>query len=309
MLTTLATRLALAITGSLLATGVLAGPALANSELDQSATFKGDGSNINVQGNQTVAQIFTPGISGELSAVNLGVKKEYDVTELRVEITEATGGVPSGSALATEILTGSALNVVTTGQQVFTVNFSDPASVSEGSAYAIVVSSPDERTSPTTGGYFKWYYSVAYPDGNAALNVGAWSVDSGDLTFATYVTVPSPSSTGSANQPARTITLALTLPAGVQCSSSSLTTSGPWIQLPSAGDCSVSGRASDTNPLLLGWATQKDFPVEIAQRQVDNGWGAYETFTGERQLTGVFIPAGGYTAVTGDTNLYPIWSE
>lgn len=51
------------------------------------------------------------------------------------------------------------------------------------------------------------------------------------------------------------------------------------------------------------------FPSATAQRQVANGWGAYETFNDNGQLTGVFIPAGGYTAVTGDTNLYPIWSE
>jgi hypothetical protein len=30
---------------------------------------------------------------------------------------------------------------------------------------------------------------------------------------------------------------------------------------------------------ILGWATYEEFPVDIAQRQIDNGWGAYEIAT------------------------------
>jgi hypothetical protein len=59
---------------------------------------------------------------------------------------------------------------------------------------------------------------------------------------------------------------------------------------------------------LLGWATSPNFPVEIAKRQVDNGWGAYETFNADGQLTGVFIPAGGATFLSTSGNLFPIWS-
>ena len=76
--------------------------------------------------------------------------------------------------------------------------------------------------------------------------------------------------------------------------------------LPGAEVCTTS---SPNSPTLLGWGTDPNFPVDIAQRQVDNAWGAYETYGDDGQLTGVFIPAGGYTAVTNDTNLYPIWSE
>ena len=59
---------------------------------------------------------------------------------------------------------------------------------------------------------------------------------------------------------------------------------------------------------MLGWATSPNFPVEIAKRQVDNGWGAYETFNADGQLTGVFIPAGGATFLSTSGNLFPIWS-
>jgi len=85
---------------------------------------------------------------------------------------------------------------------------------------------------------------------------------------------------------------------------------GSWIELPSASDCTIATRATGSQPTLLGWATNADFPIDIAQRQVDNGWGAYETFTNDDgQLTGVFIPAGGYTLVSNDTNLYPVFSS
>jgi len=60
---------------------------------------------------------------------------------------------------------------------------------------------------------------------------------------------------------------------------------------------------------LLGWATFEGFPQDIADRQVANGWGAYETFDEDGNLTGVFIPAGGSTFISGATRLYPIWSN
>lgn len=106
----------------------------------------------------------------------------------------------------------------------------------------------------------------------------------------------------------RMMSVDFTLESGVQCDFTSVEASpGSWLQLPSARDCAMTTGAGDTQPTLLGWATNPDFPVDIAQRQVDNGWGAYETFDNDG-LTGVFIPAGGYTAVTNDTNLYPIWT-
>lgn len=107
---------------------------------------------------------------------------------------------------------------------------------------------------------------------------------------------------------ARAVNLDFSLPEGVACNFNSVEASlGSWVELPSASDCTITPRDGGEDPSLLGWATQEAFPVDIAQRQVDNGWGAYETFSDDGQLTGVFIPAGGYTTVTNDTNLYPIW--
>ena len=130
----------------------------------------------------------------------------------------------------------------------------------------------------------------------------------GSVTVIFYIrnTPTNPStSTGTASA----VTLAFDLPDGVRCDFGSVEASiGSWIELPAASDCSVTPRAGDTSEdsTLLGWATSADFPVEIAQRQVDNGWGAYETYNDDGQLTGVFIPAGGFTQISGPTNLFPI---
>jgi len=48
--------------------------------------------------------------------------------------------------------------------------------------------------------------------------------------------------------------------------------------------------------------------MDIAKRQVENGWGAYETFDDTGRITSVFIPAGGVTFLNAQGNLYPIWS-
>lgn len=95
---------------------------------------------------------------------------------------------------------------------------------------------------------------------------------------------------------------------GASCKSGSAATGfvGTWLTLPSADDCTSTTR-SDAK--LLGWSTSKDFPVEIAQRQVSNGWGAYEMTNESGRVTAVFIPAGKATFVSGSNSLYPIWAS
>ena len=84
-------------------------------------------------------------------------------------------------------------------------------------------------------------------------------------------------------------------------------TRGSWINLPESSTCFAS--IDGSSPTLLGWATSEDFPIEIARRQVDNGWGAYETFHDDGTLSGVFIPAGGATLLSATGRLYAIWSS
>lgn len=108
--------------------------------------------------------------------------------------------------------------------------------------------------------------------------------------------------------PAPTFEIALNPADGTTCSNSNASgTSGTWLTLPGASDCTPpAARAGAT---LLGWSTTPNFPVAIAQRQVTNGWGTYETFNEAGEITSVFIPAGQATFVSGATTLYPIWNK
>ena len=102
----------------------------------------------------------------------------------------------------------------------------------------------------------------------------------------------------------------LTFSAGTEarCSTSQwIARMGAWIRLPAADDCTAP--VGNPTATLLGWATSSAFPVDIARRQVDNDWGAYETFDEDGRLTGVFIPAGGATLVTGSLTLHAIWGH
>ena len=87
----------------------------------------------------------------------------------------------------------------------------------------------------------------------------------------------------------------------------STATLGSWKQLPESTE--ITGVDENAGKTFLGAATTPDFPVDIAQRQVDNGWGAYQTFNEDGDLTAVFIPAGGWMHITNSTRLYAIWSE
>ena len=60
---------------------------------------------------------------------------------------------------------------------------------------------------------------------------------------------------------------------------------------------------------FLGVATREDFPVAIAQRQVDNAWGAYEIHDADGRLESVCIPAGKSLPLTAAPRLHGIWSQ
>ena len=88
-----------------------------------------------------------------------------------------------------------------------------------------------------------------------------------------------------------TFELALNPTDGTSCNTSAeTTTGGSWVTLAAADNCTPP--ATQPNALLLGWSTTPDLPVAIAQRQVDNGWGAYEIFND-----------------SGQGNLYAIWKQ
>lgn len=98
--------------------------------------------------------------------------------------------------------------------------------------------------------------------------------------------------------------LSLTTASDITCTAPSANgIQGTWVQLPSASSCTAP--ADRPGGTLLGWATSSDFPIDMARDQVSRGWGAIDgTFNGMRMI---FIPAGGYTMVSGDNRLHAIW--
>jgi len=157
------------------------------------------------------------------------------------------------------------------------------------------------------------FYSSNGGAGGSGQNVSGtdgWVV----ITWVIPAPPPDPELPGAdADTPREPVILQLTMPAGAQCSSLQVDSSGPWVRLPAADDCSIESTARvgslDDESELLGWATTPDFSVDLAQRQVENGWGAYETFDSSGDLSAVFIPAGGWAQASSDTSLFPIWEQ
>ena len=152
-----------------------------------------------------------------------------------------------------------------------------------------------------------YYSSAGGAGGDPLLGEDGWVV----ITWVIPPALPADESDEVAD--AEPIEITLAMPEGLACSAPQAQASGGWVRLPAGDDCTggSSARSSDAGdePGLLGWATTSDFPVSIAQRQVDEGWGAYELTDDSGSLEAVFIPGGGWTRISGDTNLFPIWAQ
>ncbi len=106
------------------------------------------------------------------------------------------------------------------------------------------------------------------------------------------------------------VPLSLAMPTGVTCTPTAPMLRGAWVRLPSADECSKSPAARVSgDSQLLGWSTSADFPVDLAAEHAATSDNALELKNDDGQLTAVFIPAGGWTHVTGANTLFPIWSD
>jgi hypothetical protein len=143
------------------------------------------------------------------------------------------------------------------------------------------------------------------------VTIAADSVYDSAQSSVTITVSSSGGGAGSASEiaaPAPPVNIELTPTDGTTCTNSAQSgTAGGWLNLPSANDCTPP--AAKAGATLLGWATTPDFPVAIAQRQVNNGWGAYESYNDAGQITAVFIPAGQAIFLSGANTLYAIWNQ
>lgn len=92
---------------------------------------------------------------------------------------------------------------------------------------------------------------------------------------------------------------------GGVCHGSDSARLGSWANLPEGSACSPP--VTIPNARLLGWATIPNFPVEVALRQVNNNWGAYEIFGEDGQVIAIYFREGGAVKVSAPVNFYPIW--
>ena len=127
-----------------------------------------------------------------------------------------------------------------------------------------------------------------------------------DYSSASYLAAATSSGGGSAAPQVVSVDLDLEA-AELPASWSPSATLGSWYQLPASAD--VVGVGENAGKNFLGVATSEDFPVAIAQRQVDNGWGVYEIYDADGRLASVFIPAGKSLHLTAVPRLHAIWSQ
>lgn len=162
---------------------------LAAATLDQSQTTA-DGYAA-IQFTNDEAQTFTAGIIGNLSQVDLELSRTGSPGDLVVQIRTVSGGVPSGTILASMTVAEASVTLSDVSFDWISVPLSAPVAVTAGTQYAIVLTAP--AAPPCCDGY-KWAASFQdpYPGGTLAQLSGsgaAWqSIPSVDFAFKTYVT-------------------------------------------------------------------------------------------------------------------------
>ena len=291
------------------AIGVMS-PAQAASTLDQDIAFSTSDCNTEVYSGAGIGQTFTAGLSGPLTSVEVFL---VDVDErpgtepgLTVALASTSSGLPVGVALAASTIPDSDVPSV---PGVVTVTFSSPATVTAGEQYAILI------TTSETNNNYKWCgdgadtYSGGTGLDDAASGRNWRQLAYKDMSLRTYVDVPAAPSNGSGSRSVapQSVNVDIGLDTGeIPAPWSGETTIGSWLSLPATSE--VSGTGENAGKMFLGVATSEDFPVEIAQRQIDNGWGVYEIYGDDGSLLSAFIPAGYSVHITAAPRVFAIWS-
>jgi hypothetical protein len=139
-----------------------------------------------VTSSRTIGQSFTAGLSGLLSRVSLGITRLRTVTQITASIYSADGtGNAVGAALASETIVGTTVPTTNSGSLV-NFDFASPISVTAGTKYVIVVTTPDDAN-----GEYQWRDNDidGYLGGNGILDALTTKTSVGDLYFQTYVDI------------------------------------------------------------------------------------------------------------------------
>jgi hypothetical protein len=177
-------RRALALFAGILVLGLMPGPALAASVVDQS----NEGQNLKGDGGHDLAQTVTVGQTGRLTGVDLLLYSANGWTDaVSIQTIERVSRKPTGSKLASATIS-------VFGDNWYHIEFPTPVSLIAGGRFAIVLSQ---------GGNCSWKYSSGTYSRGEALEYGsAWTNLQGDanldFAFRTYMDsapIPTPAPT------------------------------------------------------------------------------------------------------------------
>lgn len=145
-----------------------------------------------VSSSQSMGQSFTAGLTGPLSRVSLGLTRTGTVTQITAEIYAADGtGNATGSALASKTITGTTVPT-SPGGSLTNFDFSSPVSVTAGTKYVIVLTTPDQNAGMGGGGGQYSIYNEngnSYSGGNGIGRPLTTQTVNNDFVFQTYVDV------------------------------------------------------------------------------------------------------------------------
>ena len=174
--------------------GMVAQPVLAADTLDQSyaAAYTLDP----VQGMFIGAQTYTAAVTGSLNRVVLSIGRYDNAGPLTVSIQTTTGGIPSGTVLASAtVLLASTPNDATAHSVPVALS---PSLSTAGTQYAIVLAAPAAR--PDTAWLWTTDITGSYAGGSVVRGItglATWTIaPARDYSFATYVD-PTPCAPGS----------------------------------------------------------------------------------------------------------------
>ena len=138
---------------------------------------------------QKLAQVITAGVTGSLAEIRLELGGSTGV--LIVEIQEVSNGAPNGVVLSSASFTLGTLPASCCSEPFESVVFPNPASITAGSQFAVIVRSTGSHATVSSPGANPYAAGGAFFD--ALPNQPGWIslLPAGDLAFETFV-VPAP---------------------------------------------------------------------------------------------------------------------
>lgn len=223
---------------------------------------------------QSVAQPFTAGVTGPLTAVSVSLgRMSGGATNFTVSVRATSGGRPVGAALASKTFGASDVAALGADRTPTTVmaRFATPATVTAGVTYAVVVSSTDPYPA------YHWFVGSFCPfpfgyNGDETQSPTSWTDWPYASTFTTYVD-GTPASGGGPGAPS-----ALTANPGdrsadisfAQCDTGGQTITNYEYRLNGTGAWTAFSPAQTTSPVSIGGLTN-GVPVTVELRAVFSG--------------------------------------